>query len=52
MYYEAEEFFNLIKEDQTMSRINTYERSFITAKIMETARKDIGLIYPGVQKSG
>ncbi|WP_079478679.1 Gfo/Idh/MocA family protein [Halobacillus salinus] len=46
MYYETEEFIRLIKEGETMSSINSFENSISTAKILEAARKQIGVVYP------
>lgn len=46
MYYEVEEFVNLIKNGITESKINSFKNSMITAQITEEARKQIGLIYP------
>ncbi|UII56454.1 Gfo/Idh/MocA family oxidoreductase [Cytobacillus spongiae] len=50
MYYEADEFVRLIKEGKTMSDMNSFENSLITAKIIEAARKQIGVIYPADEK--
>lgn len=49
MFYEAEEFVTLIKENKLESEENTFERSLTTAKIMEEARKQMGIIYPADQ---
>ncbi|MCY8132183.1 oxidoreductase, partial [Bacillus spizizenii] len=46
---EAEEFVTLIKENKQESEENTFERSMITAKIMEEARKQMGIVYPADQ---
>lgn len=46
MYYEAKEFIELIKENKTESQINTYANSLTTSKLMERARKQIGLVFP------
>ncbi len=46
MYYEAKEFIELIKNNHVESSINSYNNSKITAKILETAREQIGLLYP------
>ncbi|MNN70550.1 hypothetical protein D3C81_1864090 [compost metagenome] len=45
MYYEVEEFINLIKNGERESRINTHENSMAAAEIMEEARAQIGLRY-------
>lgn len=49
MFYEAEEFVTLIKENKLESEENTFERSLTTAKIMEEARKQMGIVYPADQ---
>ncbi|MCJ8008963.1 Gfo/Idh/MocA family protein [Lederbergia wuyishanensis] len=46
MYYEVEEFINLIKSGKTESKVNSYENSLITARILAEARRQIGLTYP------
>lgn len=46
MYYEVEEFINLIKRGKTESSINSFLHSKITAEIIDEARKQIGLVYP------
>jgi len=46
MYYEVEEFINLIKSGTLESKVNSYEHSLITARILSEARKQIGLAYP------
>lgn len=49
MYYETDEFINLLRNGQRESSENTFERSFITASIMEEARKQIGIVFPADQ---
>ncbi len=51
MYYEIKEFIHLINNHQLESSVNSYRHSMITAKIIEKARKEVGLIYPadGIQ---
>ncbi|MBS4198246.1 Gfo/Idh/MocA family oxidoreductase [Bacillus sp. FJAT-49732] len=46
MYYEIEEFINLIKSGKMESEVNSFENSLITARILAEARKQIGLTYP------
>ena len=46
MYYEAKEFIELIKNQQTESTINTLERSLITTQLIDEARKQIGITFP------
>ena len=50
MYYEAKEFINLIKSNKLQSDINTHQNSLITMKLMDEARKQIGLEYPADRK--
>jgi predicted dehydrogenase len=46
MYYEAKEFVKLVTNKQQESELNSQQNSFITAKILEDTRKQIGLVYP------
>lgn len=46
MYYEAKEFIDLIKNKQTESEINTFEKSLSVIKIMDEVRRQIGITYP------
>lgn len=46
MYYEAKEFVELVTNKQQQSELNSQQNSFITAKILEDTRKQIGLVYP------
>lgn len=46
MYYEMEEFINLIKAGKQESTVNSHENSMITAELLAEARKQIGLVYP------
>jgi scyllo-inositol 2-dehydrogenase (NADP+) len=46
MYYEVNEFINLIKRRQFESSINSFNNSLITLEIIDEARKQIGLTYP------
>jgi scyllo-inositol 2-dehydrogenase (NADP+) len=50
MVYEVAEFINLLKTKQLESSINSYENSLITLKIIDEARKQIGVIYPADQQ--
>lgn len=49
MFYEVEEFINLIKAGKQESSVNTFENSMITSEIVAEARKQMGLIYPADQ---
>lgn len=46
MYYEAQEFIDLIRCGERESTVNTYANTLITAEIMEEARRQIGLVFP------
>lgn len=46
MFYEAKEFVHLVRLKKQQSELNSQQNSLITAKILEDARKQIGLIYP------
>ncbi|MCC9024192.1 Gfo/Idh/MocA family protein [Bacillus nakamurai] len=46
MYYETAEFVSLLENNHLESPDNTFERSFITANIMEEARKQMGIVFP------
>lgn len=46
MYYETKEFINLIKAGQLESSINSHNHSMITMRIIEEARKQMGLEFP------
>ncbi|HEX9025131.1 MAG TPA: Gfo/Idh/MocA family oxidoreductase [Clostridium sp.] len=46
MMYEVKEFIELINNNTLESKINSYENSLNTSKIMEEIRKQIGLVYP------
>ncbi|WP_040214494.1 Gfo/Idh/MocA family protein [Clostridium polynesiense] len=46
MYYEAQEFINLIRQGKTESSVNTFEISKTVMEIMDDIRKQIGLVFP------
>ena len=46
MYYEARAFVDLIQKGKRESSINSHEHSSVTARILDAARKEIGLIFP------
>lgn len=50
MYYEAKEFMELIKAGKTESSINSYSISKNVMKILDEARKQMGVIYPSDHK--
>lgn len=43
--YEIEEYVNLIASGKLESTINTYANSLIVSEIMETARKQNGIVF-------
>jgi scyllo-inositol 2-dehydrogenase (NADP+) len=49
MFYEVEEFIQLIKSKQTESKINSFLHSKITAEITDEVRKQVGLVFPADQ---
>ncbi|REB05557.1 gfo/Idh/MocA family oxidoreductase [Sporosarcina sp. BI001-red] len=46
MYYEMQEFVDLIEQGKTESDVNTYFNSYTTMKVADAIRKDIGLEFP------
>lgn len=46
MFYEAEEFINLIKENKLESDINSHSLSLDVMEVLETSRKQFGLVFP------
>ncbi|WP_226581816.1 Gfo/Idh/MocA family protein [Halobacillus litoralis] len=49
MYYEVKEFIDIIKGNKEQSTINSLKNTLKAAKIMEEARRQIGLVYPADQ---
>ncbi|MNJ04993.1 hypothetical protein D3C73_1660260 [compost metagenome] len=49
MYYEAQEFINLLKSGERESTVNSHANSLATAEVMEEARRQIGLKYAADQ---
>jgi predicted dehydrogenase len=49
MYYEVAEFIQLIQSGVKESAMNSYSHSRLTMKLMDEARKQIGLVYPADQ---
>lgn len=49
MFYEAKEFIDLIKENKLESKVNSYEQSMNIIKIIEEARKQVGVVFPADQ---
>jgi predicted dehydrogenase len=46
MYYETREFIELIKSGKTESSVNLLANSLIVMRILEEARKQIGVVFP------
>jgi predicted dehydrogenase len=46
MYYEVEEFIGVIENGLLESSINSHENSLIVMKIMDEARKQLGVVFP------
>ncbi|MCU9615113.1 Gfo/Idh/MocA family oxidoreductase [Caldibacillus lycopersici] len=46
MYYELKSFIELIESGKTESSINSYFNSRITARLLEAARKQVGIVFP------
>jgi scyllo-inositol 2-dehydrogenase (NADP+) len=46
MYYEARTFVDMIKQGKRDSPINSHRNSYVTATILDAARKEMGLIFP------
>nr|WP_279591707.1 Gfo/Idh/MocA family oxidoreductase [Paenibacillus sp. F411] len=51
MYYELDEFIDVLEAGKRESEINSHEASIITAEIAEEARRQIGLVYPADQQA-
>lgn len=51
MYYEAQHFINLINENKTESDVNSYQNSKWVMEIMDSIRKEIGLVFPSDKKN-
>jgi predicted dehydrogenase len=50
MYYEVKEFIELINQRKTESSINTYDNSYVTMKVLDKIRNELGLVYPNDQQ--
>src|SRR3954447_8586382 len=50
MYYEVKEFIELTNQGKIESTTNFYDNSYITMKVLDTERDEIGLVYPNDQK--
>ncbi|WP_129706614.1 Gfo/Idh/MocA family protein [Priestia megaterium] len=50
MYYELNEFVELLKQGKMESDTNSYENSYLTMHVMDKVREQIGLVYPNDKK--
>ena len=50
MYYEVKHFIDLIQNGKTESDVNTYEKALTTIKVIEIARKQVGITFPADKK--
>jgi predicted dehydrogenase len=46
MFYEVQEFLNLIENHQIESQINSHRLSLMVMEVMDEARRKIGLVFP------
>jgi len=49
MFYEVEEFINIIQSGQQESAINSIENSLMVLEIMDECRRQLGIVYPADQ---
>lgn len=52
MYYELEHFIGLVESGKTESKANSWTNSLNAMRVMDEARRQIGLIYPADRTSG
>ncbi|UOQ84434.1 Gfo/Idh/MocA family protein [Gracilibacillus salinarum] len=50
MYYEANSFLETIEQGEMENPVNTWENSLATIRILDQARKEIGLEFPADRK--
>ncbi len=50
MYYEAEEFAQLITNGEIESSVNSFNHSMIVMGILDEVRKQVGVVFPADQK--
>ncbi|KGA96775.1 oxidoreductase [Alkalihalobacillus alcalophilus ATCC 27647 = CGMCC 1.3604] len=50
MYYEVQEFVDIIQQGRTESTTNSYKHSYTTMQIMDKVREEIGLVFPSDHK--
>lgn len=46
MYYEANEFMNLIKKGKVQSDVNSHDLSLSVMKVLDEARRQMGVVFP------
>ncbi len=51
MYYEAKEFIDLVNCEKRESKVNSFNQSIISVRIMEEARRQTGIQFPSDQRS-
>ncbi|TLS37110.1 Gfo/Idh/MocA family protein [Pseudalkalibacillus caeni] len=51
MAYELEEFITLITNGKTESKINSFEHSLLTLKMMDEARSQMGIVFPADKRN-
>ena len=52
MYYELEHFIELVESGIAESKVNSWATSLDAMRVMDEARKQIGLTYPADRTSG
>ncbi|MDX8046807.1 Gfo/Idh/MocA family oxidoreductase [Gracilibacillus sp. S3-1-1] len=51
MYYETKSFIESIENNEIENNVNTWENSIETMRILDAARKEIGLVFPADEVS-
>jgi predicted dehydrogenase len=46
MYYEVNEFINLIKNGKEQSDVNSHNLSLSVMKVLDEARRQMGVVFP------
>ncbi|WP_163539181.1 Gfo/Idh/MocA family oxidoreductase [Gracilibacillus sp. YIM 98692] len=50
MYYEAKSFIESIENNEIENKVNTWENSLETIRVLDAARKEIGIVFPADKK--
>ncbi|SFM11873.1 Predicted dehydrogenase [Gracilibacillus orientalis] len=50
MYYEAKSFIESIENNEIENKVNTWENSLETIRVLDQARKEIGVVFPADKK--